>query len=225
MFKNLLKINALVAILLVGLMTSCSKEEDNGTLVDNFVIESTYEIQKKFKIGKAGCFELVFPVTVEFPDESTAEVDSYENLKETVKAWKEANMDVEGRPSLVYPVEILDDEGEVISIESAEALKEVVKECIKEFRENARDHHRRGKFRACFDLVFPVTINFPDGTTAEAEDYKSIKMAVREWKQNNPDATERPQLNFPVQIVYEDGTVEDIASKEDLIAAKQACRD
>ena len=225
MFKNLLKINALVAILLVGLMTSCSKEEDNGTLVDNYVTNSTYELQKKFKIGKAGCFELVFPVSVAFPDSTTAEVDSYENLKETVKAWKEANMDVEGRPSLVYPVEILDDEGEVITIESAEALKEVVKECIQDFRDGPRDHHRRGKFRACFDLVFPITINFPDGTTAEVEDYKSIKMAVREWKQNNPDAEERPQIDFPIQIVYEDGSVEDIASVEELKAAKQACRE
>ncbi|NNE26401.1 MAG: hypothetical protein HKN09_06125 [Saprospiraceae bacterium] len=225
MFKNLLKINALVAILLVGLMTSCSKEEDNGTLVDNYVIESTYELQKKFRIGKAGCFELVFPVSVEFPDASTAEVDSYQNLKETVKAWKESNLDVEGRPSLVYPVEILDQEGEVISIDGPDALKEVIKECIQEFRDGPRDHHRRGKFRACFDLVFPLTINFPDSTTLEVEDYKSIKMAVRTWKHNNPDSAERPKLDFPIQIVYEDGTVEDIESVEDLKAAKRACRD
>ncbi|MBT8229244.1 MAG: hypothetical protein KJO50_03230, partial [Bacteroidia bacterium] len=106
MFKNLLKLNALVALFIVGFMTSCS-DDDSDVQVENYVIETTYELQKAHMIGRPGCFELVFPVTIEFPDATTAEVDSYENMKETIRAWKEANVDSEDRPQLVYPIDVI----------------------------------------------------------------------------------------------------------------------
>jgi hypothetical protein len=224
MFKNLFKLNALVALFIIGLFSSCS-EEASPVDVDNYVTEATYEIQKAHRIGKPGCFEVVFPLTIELPDGTTAEADSYANIKEVIRAWKEANPDVDGRPTLVYPIEVMTEDGELISLNDKAELIELLKECRASFIDGPRDHHNHGKFRACFDVEFPVTLTFPDGTTAEAASGKEVKMLLRNWRKENPDSAERPTLNFPIAIVYEDGTSETINSKEELIEAKKACRD
>ncbi len=224
MFKNLLKLNALLALFVTGMMSSCSDE--NSTVdVDNYVIETTFEIQKAFKIGKPGCYELVFPVTLEFPDATTAEVDSYENLKETVRAWKEANTEVDGRPSLEFPVDVLSQDGELITINEKSELVELAKECISDYRDGPRDHHRLGKFRACFRLVMPLSIELPSGIIVEVQNYQQLKNVLREWKMNNPNATERPHLVYPLTIAFEDGSTQEIASPEELRQAKKDCRD
>lgn len=225
MFKNLLKLNALVALFVVGFMTSCSDEDSSDVQVDNYVIETTYEIQKAHMLGRPGCFELVFPVTIEFPDATTAEVDSYQNLKETVRAWKEANLDSNQRPQLVYPIDVINEDGEVITVADKSELIALKKECKRDFMDGPRDHHHRGKFRACFDLVFPLTIAIPDGTEVVVNDVEELKAALRDYKENNPDSAQRPQLVFPIEIQFEDGTTQTINSKEELRAAKKACRD
>ncbi|MBT8191485.1 MAG: hypothetical protein KJO29_13725 [Bacteroidia bacterium] len=224
MFKNLLKLNALVALFIVGFMTSCS-DDDSDVQVENYVIETTYELQKAHMIGRPGCFELVFPITIEFPDATTAEVDSYENMKETIRAWKEANVDNEDRPQLVYPIDVINEDGEVITVTDKTELIELKKECRKEFINGPRDHHHRGKFKACFDLVYPLSIALPDGTEVVVNDVDELKTTLRDYKENNPGSTERPQLVYPIEIQFEDGTTQTINSKEELREAKKECRE
>ncbi|NNF21775.1 MAG: hypothetical protein HKN67_07525 [Saprospiraceae bacterium] len=224
MFKNLLKLNALVALFIVGFMTSCS-DDDSDVQVENYVIETTYELQKAHMIGRPGCFELVFPVTIEFPDATTAEVDSYENMKETIRAWKEANVDNEDRPQLVYPIDVINEDGEVITVTDKTELIELKRECRKEFMNGPRDHHHRGKFKACFDLVYPLSIALPDGTEVVVNDVDELKTTLRDYKENNPGSTERPQLVYPIEIQFEDGTTQTINSKEELREAKKECRE
>ena len=103
--------------------SSCS-EEASPVDVENYVIEATYELQKSHQIGRPGCFELVFPVTLEFPDDTTAEADSYANIKETIRSWKESNPDVDGRPSLQFPIEVINEAGEMISIADVPIIEE-----------------------------------------------------------------------------------------------------
>ena len=224
MFKNLFKVNALLILAFAGLITSCSDELDT-TDVENYVIESTYEIQKNHMVGRPGCFELVFPVTIIFPDSTTAEASSYQNIKETIRSWRQANPDVEGRPHLEFPIEVLNQDGELISIADRTELRKLIRDCKRDFRHGPRDHHMMGKFRACFELVFPLDVLLPEGTLVEVESYREIKQTLREWRQDNPGSTDRPQLNFPIEIEHEDGSTETINSVEELKAAKEACRD
>lgn len=224
MFKNLLKLNALAALFVVAMLSSCS-EESSPVDVENYVIESSYEIQKAHRLGRPGCFEVVFPLTLEFPDSSTAEVNSYPDIKEAIRSWKEENPDVSGRPSLVYPIEVVTEEGELLSLESKAEVIELLKECRREFLDRPRDHHHGGKFRACFDVVFPLTILLPDGESAVAENGMEVKEILRSWKLENPDSAERPVLEFPIEITYDDGSTQTINNKEELIVAKKACRD
>jgi len=48
---------------------------------------------------------------------------------------------------------------------------------------------------------------------------------VREWYKDNPNATEKGSLNFPVDVEYRDGTVATIEDQTAYDAAKESCRD
>ena len=80
------------------------------------------------------------------------------------------------------------------------------------------------KDRACFALVYPVTFIMPDGSTitvADREDWAELKA----WYETNPDAEERPTLQYPVDITYRDGTTQTINNDEEMRIAKEDCRD
>src|SRR5688500_19651686 len=83
-----------IALAAVGFFTSCEKEETAAD-VENYVLQSMYEIEERSGTGMAGCYELVFPVTVQFPDSTTQEVADYDALKLAIREWFEANG---GRP-------------------------------------------------------------------------------------------------------------------------------
>lgn len=93
-------------------------------------------------------------------------------------------------------------------------------------REDGKKRDRKdckGKdLRECFDFVYPVTFTLPDGTTTSG-DKETLHTQIKEWYEANPDAEERPSLQFPVEITFEDGTIQTINSDEELEAAKESC--
>ncbi len=205
-------VKSFVFVLAILSIASCSRFEQTG---EEFAEETIQSLAIETRSGEGGCYELVFPIDIDFPDGTTGSYDSFEELKEALKAWKEENGGgpLAERPQLVFPIELISEEGEVITVEDRETLRELRKECRK----------NKAKMRPCFRLVYPLTVVFPDGTTESFEDRKALKMALRAWKQDNPDADERPMLEFPISIEYKDGTVVEIASKEELLEAKDAC--
>ena len=80
--------------------------------------------------------------------------------------------------------------------------------------------------KKCFDLVFPITFIMPDESTITIENKEGYGI-LREWYAANPDATEKPVLQFPVDIVYEteegDSTVT-INNEEEMRSAHEDCR-
>ncbi len=209
--------------LVIGLTFVFSSCEKSAGVTSEDTIEYTtqavFEIQERSGCGRGGCFEFVFPITIEFADGTTAEAEDYEGLRTTIQDWKEANPDAEERPNLSFPLEILSEDGEVLTIESSEELRQARRECRRNF--GSRPHH--GRAERCFRLVYPITLTFPDATTEEVADRRALKLAVRAWRSANPDADERPTLTYPLQVEMTDGTVVDVASKEDLQALKDSC--
>lgn len=219
MLKLMVRFTLFIALTATAvLMTSCNEENIvSDEIVQNFVNESVESLERRGNCGRGGCYEFVFPISIAFPDGATVSVDSYPQLRETIKTWKEDNPEAEERPTLVFPLEVLSEDGEVISVATEEELRELRQEC----RRNFKKHH--GKGDRCFKLVFPITINYPDGTSGTYDDRMALKSAVRTWKADNPDAEERPELNFPVDIELEDGTIVTINSAEELQAQKESC--
>lgn len=218
MFHQIIKFNGILLLFVALLFASCEKD---SILSENFTSTDTENFNRRGPQGgpmngNRDCFELVFPVTVEFPDGTTADAADKEALKDAVKAWKEANPDVEGRPQLVMPFDITLEDGTIVTIEDEETLQAIKEDC----RPDGQGGHGQ---RKCFTPVFPVTLNFPDGTSAEAADKESFKALLMAWKEANPDATERPSIAMPYDVEMKDGTVVTIESEEDLIALKEDC--
>ena len=217
MKKSILKmLIAPMFMLALFSLTSCDKEEvTNETEVENFTLASVDVVQRSAGCGKHGCFEFVFPITVSLPDSTTISADSYEALRTAIKDWKEANPDATERPTLVFPIELITDEGETLTVSTQEELKDLRSAC----RQNARG----GRGNACFEIVFPISVEFPDATVVTYEDRAALKTGLRAWKQNNPDADEKPRLVFPITVELEDERQVEVASKEDLQTLKSEC--
>ena len=47
---------------------------------------------------------------------------------------------------------------------------------------------------------------------------------LRAWYEANPDAEEEPTLQYPVDILYADGTTQTINNDEEMRAAEEECR-
>ena len=221
--KNLRNLGLVLLAAFAFAFTSCTKEDVELTDIENFT-ESAMDGLQYGVVGKKRCLEFIFPLSIEFIDESTAEVESYEDLKETIQTWFEENeveKGKENKPQLVFPIQVLNQEGEVVDVESLEALIELKSECprIGKFKKR-----KKGKGFKCFSLVFPVTITI-DGEDQTFEDKMSLKAAVRAYKMEAGEDFERPTLVFPVTIEYEDGTQVEVGSQEELIALKEACKD
>lgn len=229
--KNLKVLSFLFALLCIG-MTSCGDEFEQSELADieNFVDGSISDIQDRVAAGKFGCVEFVFPITVEFADNTTATAADYEELHAVIKEWKENNLDEAenrrgNRPDLVFPVQVVNEDGEVIDITLQEELRAVYQECGGRFGRGKKGGKRGNKGRGyhCFSLVFPVTVDFADGTSQTFEDRDSLKAAVRDYKEENGRDAERPTLAYPITVEYEDGNQTSVDSREALKELKETC--
>ena len=74
----------------------------------------------------------------------------------------------------------------------------------------------------CFELVLPVTFIMPDGSTITIENEEGY-MEIRNWFTDNPEANERPALQYPINIMYSDSTVVTINSVEEMEQAYENC--
>ncbi|MEL6636154.1 MAG: hypothetical protein AAFW73_24045 [Bacteroidota bacterium] len=226
MLKSAAQYSLVFALLSLTFLTACNKAEDTDSddvEVQAYVDQALVTVAESASAGAEGCYELVFPLTLTLPDGSSAEIASVEAAREFFRDWRANNpRDPDNRPELVFPIELISAEGEVISLDTQEALRELRAECGDRPR---RRRHRGNRECSCFQLVFPLSIQFSDATTVSVADRSELRAAVREWKADNPDATERPELVFPLTIELEDGTTVTVVDREALQAAKEECRD
>ncbi len=238
MYRTFIKSFSLFAIVaLAGFFTSC-QQEDGVTTIDNFVLQSTTGMEDQCGAGAAGCYELVFPVTIQFSDSTTTVVGSYAELKQAIRDWFVAN-DVNpghgghhgghhggviNKPTLVLPIQVINDAGEIITIETVEELKELRALCNpgQGGPGNGGPGHHGGE--PCFTINFPLTVSFPDSTQVVVNSNEELKAATRTWNQNNPGQHARPEFVFPITVTLSDSTQVVVNSREELRALKEDCR-
>lgn len=224
MTNKVIKGTTLLLLLVMSVfMISCDKEESiTSDTVENYIDEVVFDMQEEGNCGRFGCYEFVFPITIDFPDSSSLDVNDYEELRDAIQAWHEANPDG-GKPSLGFPLEVIDEEGTIISVDDRAELRQLRVECRREFFANHRPfgHRFRGQF--CFSLNYPLTFVLPDGETVQVDGPSELKLRIRAWKRNNESTDERPTLQYPVTVTMEDGTEVEVASKEELQALKDEC--
>ncbi len=209
----------LAIIAIAALFTSCDKADESFTSVENFVLQSVTGIEDECGAGRDRCVELVFPITVEFSDGTTAEVNSYLELKQAIRLWFHTNgghPSPQDRPKLVLPIQVINEAGEVITIETPEELKALREEC------GPRPHGPQGE--PCFTLNFPLTISFVDSTEVVVNSREEFKAAVQAWREANPGQHAHPHLVFPLSVTLTDGTIVDVENPMELRDLKRDCR-
>ena len=76
----------------------------------------------------------------------------------------------------------------------------------------------------CFDLIYPVTFEMPDGSTIIVEtDDEEGWLEIKIWYDDNQETEERPSIQFPVVIFFDD-EYNTINSNEELREAYAECR-
>lgn len=211
-------------VLVLGFASCTDNNEATEAEVESYVEETVFRMQESGNMGRFGCYELSFPITVTYPDGSVSEdIDSYEALKEVLKAWRAENGKTRVRPVITLPFDLITEDGEIITVETVEQLRRLRMECRRNFFENngPNGHDGRGKF--CFRLEYPISVLFPNGDTLSFDDRKAMHLALRKWRKDNPNADTRPVLVFPINVIMEDGTVVTVNSKEELKALKDGC--
>lgn len=223
MFNQISKFSFLFVFAIAMIFTACDKESISDLTTENFTIEETEQNfankggDKGNRGSKGKCFDVVFPVSIAFPEGTTAEVADATALKEAKQAWKEANPDAEEGPSLVYPIQI-DQDGTISDIADEEALKAAAAAC-----KGGRGGDRGGRGGKCFQPVFPFSIAFSDGSTVEVADKDAAKAAKEAYKAANPDAEGRSTIVMPFDVQLRDSSVVTIDSEEALAALKETC--
>jgi hypothetical protein len=213
---NKLKLS-LLFVLFAGLFVACTKEEGTSSSSEVYSELATTELQERSGTGFGGCFELVFPVSVKLPDGTTTKVNSTDELKTSLKNWKENHKkdSTRTRPTFVFPISVVKADGTIENVETEEELRELRKECPRSFGD------RHGKGKHCFKLEFPYSIKKADGTVVvikSADDLKGIRGDKTRGKR------EKPELVFPVTVTKTDGTKVTIKTKEELTALKESCK-
>lgn len=81
-----------------------------------------------------------------------------------------------------------------------------------------------GKNR-CFKITFPITFDFPDGSSQTFENRADLAAALKEWKAANPDAEERPHPSFPFNVIFRDSTTMEVTGTADLESIRETCHE
>jgi len=165
------------------------------------------------------CFQFVYPYSVLLPDSSTVQIDSAGELKELIKS-------VDGKIELVFPVSVIKSSGETVTVTSPEDLKLILDECRPDTLGNGGGHGKHGDHgKDCFELVFPLTMVYPDGTTATYDDESALKAAMEKWKKENKgNKNGKPEFQFPIKVIKSGETdPTTVNSKEELEELRKNC--
>ena len=214
-----------LAMMSVSLMiVSCSKEEQvTNEDLENYAEEVIFRTQEAANMGPFGCYELVFPVTLLFPDRTTSEVNSYEEMRMSIVRWRRSNPRAQARPQLQFPYELINEDGEIFLIDSLRKQLEVRRACARTFFENNGPQGHGDRPKMCFKIVFPLTIHFPDGTTEFVDNRIEFNTALREWVAVNPNANARPLIGLPFTVLLRDGQTLLIETREELRRLRANC--
>lgn len=187
----------------------------DGTVVTVIDADQLMELhQECIDESQVRCFDFIYPITFVMPDDSEITV-SDRGDRDAIKAWYEGNPDVDEKPSLVFPVDVVVSETDTLTLNTQEELLALHDICKKEYmRENGK----------CFEIVLPVTVILADSSEVVVEETEEWG-TLREWHAAHPEIVEKPTLVFPVDIIYEDGTTITVNSHDEMIAYRQECRE
>ena len=116
---------------------------------------------------------------------------------------------------MVFPIDVVLEDGTTQTVQSEEELEELFEEC--------EDYD--GDFEDCFTINYPVTLIFPDASEVSVDSDDALETAIEDYYIANPDEEECPTFAYPIEVTLEDGTVQTINNEEELIELFEECYD
>ncbi len=71
-------------------------------------------------------------------------------------------------------------------------------------------------FADCFSIVYPIELNFPDGTSTSIDSDEALESAIGTWYETQGEDAEDPVPTFPVEVLLEDGSTQTINNELEL---------
>ena len=215
-------------ILLTALLSSCNKEDvtdlGGNEQTENLGGGHTQEgdqrggdSESEYEIDE--CFDFVYPITLVLPDLSEVSVTDNTSLEVEIDRWYDANPDVEDDPTLIFPVDVVLEDGSQQRLNSIENLDDLIESCEDD------DLHCEEFDEACFDLQYPVSFALPDGSQHTVNDEQGAEDIIEAYYDLNPDEEGEPTLIFPVTIIFEDGASQEVLSESEFEAAEEQCEE
>ena len=161
------------------------------------------------------CFKFVFPLTFSL-GETSYTTNDYQEFRDAMKANYEETGEKQ-KPVFVFPIQIQfgrGDEVETVTVNSDDELKEAFQACRGEEDD-----------KKCFTFGFPVSFTMPDGTVLTAEDEKDLEEKMEAFYESYTGEKKRPEVVFPVDLMFEDGSSLTVNSPEEMKQAwKENCK-
>ncbi|MEO1449102.1 MAG: hypothetical protein AAFV07_06210 [Bacteroidota bacterium] len=166
------------------------------------------------------CFDLVYPVDILLPNGGgTVSAVNEDSLVAIILAWDDDHPDNDSTfPELVFPVDIIFEDGSIETIQDEDALWEAEEACF-----GSHPDCPEIELEECAELVFPVDVLLPGGQTQTAQDWEELDQIIETWFDQHPqDSTHYPTLVYPLQVMIGDSTIT-VQSDEELDAIFEDC--
>jgi hypothetical protein len=163
------------------------------------------------------CYKVIFPVQVKLPNGNTVTINNADEFAALLKRWRENNPGADNHPQIVMPYVVEKGDGTKVRITSVEDLRKILAEC------KPGPDRPRPDIRPCFRIVFPDTIQHPDGTTAVAKDAEDFAKQSLAWRRAHPAANGVSIVKLPFDVIFRDSSTATIKTPQDLRRLDAKC--
>lgn len=138
------------------------------------------------------------------------------------------DFDCEDFDNLTFPTEIELPDGSTVTVNSEEELFELIDKWYEEHGEDYGDDwdvdwDDEDYFEDCFTLIFPISIQYPDGEIIIYDSEEAIWVGIEAWYDINPESEDDPMPVYPFDVLLSDSTIFTINSEMDEDAIWESC--
>ena len=123
-------------------------------------------------------------------------------------------------PELGYEIDMRVERGEKFG-EYSQAYFDISGRELKAGKDGKGDKGGKG----CFEFVYPVTYILPDESQVivNSKDDKEAWETIKAWYAENPDVSQRPVIDYPIDIKWKNGEITTINNRDEMKRAKKKC--
>ncbi|MFT4664596.1 MAG: hypothetical protein ACI8YQ_000830 [Polaribacter sp.] len=222
--KKLAKISMIILAMVV-LFSSCGKDDNvieptptttnnNGTANGNFLALVSNGDEESAIDSLIECFVMNFPVNVNIPDQGEVAVNSEEELWDVIVEYFENEDEPDAYPTIVFPISVTLADGATQDVADDDALCGLYHDCYGDIDEPGDwDDEEPGDWDIdpCFTFAYPISLSDGNGNTVTVnseEDWETVF--------ENGGDYDYFEIQFPINVVLTDGTVQEVADEDAL---------